>query len=58
MDNACNASAVGTYLITQYPESCIDKSEICSWHRCNKQMLIGQDGKLRQPCSSEMGKDA
>ncbi|XP_034274482.1 apoptosis regulatory protein Siva isoform X2 [Pantherophis guttatus] len=54
MNNTCNASAVGTYLIAQYPESCIDKSEICSWHRCNGQMLIGQDGKLRQPCASEM----
>ncbi|ETE71883.1 Adenylosuccinate synthetase isozyme 1, partial [Ophiophagus hannah] len=54
MNNACNASAVGTYLIAQYPESCIDRSEICSWHRCNGQMLIGQDGKLRQPCASEI----
>ncbi|XP_070589423.1 apoptosis regulatory protein Siva [Erythrolamprus reginae] len=54
MNNSCNASAVGTYQIAQYPESCIDKSEICSRHKCNGQMLIGQDGKLRQPCTSEM----
>ncbi|XP_058018838.1 apoptosis regulatory protein Siva [Ahaetulla prasina] len=54
MNNACSSSAMGTYLIAQYPESCIDKSEMCSWHSCNGQMLIGQDGKLRQPCASEM----
>ncbi|XP_066468411.1 apoptosis regulatory protein Siva [Tiliqua scincoides] len=54
MDNTWNGRTAGTCLIAQHPALLKDKPETCSWYSCNRQMLIGKDGKLRQPCSKEM----
>ncbi|XP_062974230.1 apoptosis regulatory protein Siva [Elgaria multicarinata webbii] len=51
--NMCSENTAGACLIAQYPEPLADRPEDCSRHRCNGQMLIGQDGKLRQPCARE-----
>ncbi|KAF7251504.1 Apoptosis regulatory protein Siva [Varanus komodoensis] len=56
MDNSCSTcseNTAGTCLNAEYPEPLASKPGGCSQHRCNGQMLIGQDGKLRQPCASE-----
>nr|XP_056707766.1 apoptosis regulatory protein Siva [Euleptes europaea] len=47
MDSKWDGSTVGACLIAQYPAA--GRPEACSQYSCNGQMLIGQDGKLRQP---------
>ncbi|XP_053113425.1 apoptosis regulatory protein Siva [Hemicordylus capensis] len=51
MANTWNGNTVGACRID--PEPLTDKQGTCSWNRCNGQMLIGQDGKLRQPHTKE-----
>ncbi|XP_061468295.1 apoptosis regulatory protein Siva isoform X2 [Rhineura floridana] len=53
MDNIWNGSTGGACLTAQYPEPLADRPEDCSRHSCSGQMLIGQDGKLLQPCARE-----
>ncbi|XP_042302948.1 apoptosis regulatory protein Siva isoform X2 [Sceloporus undulatus] len=53
MENSCIGSTAGECLKAQLPEPPADRPEACSQHRCNGQMLIGQDGKLRQPSARE-----
>ncbi|KAL8168855.1 UNVERIFIED_CONTAM: hypothetical protein K2H54_020555 [Gekko kuhli] len=49
MDNKRDGSMVGARLIAQCPAPLAGKPEVCSQYSCNGQMLIGPDGKLRQP---------
>lgn len=56
MENACVGSTAEESRTVQCPEPLDDRLHGCSRHRCNGQMLIGQDGKLHQPSPSEPGK--
>ncbi|KAH0620315.1 hypothetical protein JD844_020569 [Phrynosoma platyrhinos] len=53
MENSCIGNTAGECLKAQLPEPLADRPEACCQHRCNGQMLIGQDGKLRQPSARE-----
>ncbi|XP_034960739.1 apoptosis regulatory protein Siva [Zootoca vivipara] len=49
MDNTWNGSTAGAHS----PELLAGRPEVCSRLSCSGQMLIGQDGKLIQPCARE-----
>ncbi|XP_008101806.1 apoptosis regulatory protein Siva isoform X2 [Anolis carolinensis] len=53
MENPCIGSTAGACVKAELPEPLTDKPEACSQHKCNGQMLIGLDGKLRQPSARE-----
>ncbi|XP_054827994.1 apoptosis regulatory protein Siva [Eublepharis macularius] len=53
MDNKWDGNAAGGCLIAQYPVPLAGRPEPYSQYSCNGQMLIGQDGKLRQPRPKE-----
>nr|XP_060610580.1 apoptosis regulatory protein Siva isoform X1 [Anolis sagrei ordinatus] len=53
MENPCIGSTAGECLKAELPEPLADRPDACSQHKCNGQMLIGQDGKLRQPSARE-----
>ncbi|XP_077179964.1 apoptosis regulatory protein Siva [Paroedura picta] len=49
MDNKWDGSTAEACRIAPYPAALADRPEACSQYSCHGQMLIGQDGKLRQP---------